>query len=116
MSNETNQDRQPPTHDQPPPEQQATERTGQPGERGTDERRPQLPDDVETDTTAHQGGQASGAGMGDKSPSSPGTKGAPKQGGQGGRPGESGSSGSTGGRGGPSTGSGSGNPSGGSKP
>jgi hypothetical protein len=48
MANETNQDPQKPTQDQPPPKQYATPRPGQSGERGTDERAPKIPNQVES--------------------------------------------------------------------
>jgi hypothetical protein len=111
MSNETNQDQQTPTKDVPPPKQYATQHEGQPSEHGTDERRPKVPDHIET---------SGGSQTGDKRLTSPavgsGTKDSPKQGGQGGqergsRSDQSSSSDSTGGRGG--SGSGSNAPSGG---
>jgi len=48
MTNETNQDPQQPTQDQPPPKQYATQRPGQSGERGTDERATKTPGRVES--------------------------------------------------------------------
>ena len=48
MANETNQDPQNPTQDQPPPKQYATPRPGQSGERGTDERQPRNLDHIES--------------------------------------------------------------------
>ena len=48
MANDTNQDQQNPTQDQPPPKQYATQRPGQSGERGTDERKPNIPRQVES--------------------------------------------------------------------
>ena len=48
MANDTNQDPQKPTQDQPPPKQYATPRPGQSGERGTDQRAPKIPNQVES--------------------------------------------------------------------
>lgn len=48
MTNESNQDPQQPTQDQPPPKQYATPQPGQPGERGTDERPSKTPGRVES--------------------------------------------------------------------
>ncbi len=48
MTHDRNQDPQEPTQDQPPPKQYATPRPGRPGERGTDERAPKIPDQMET--------------------------------------------------------------------
>ena len=48
MTNETNQDPQQPTKDQPPPKQYATPQPGQPGKRGTDERASKTPGRVES--------------------------------------------------------------------
>jgi hypothetical protein len=48
MANETNQDPQNPTQDQPPPKQYATPRPGQSGERGTDERKPKNLDHIQS--------------------------------------------------------------------
>ena len=48
MANETNQDPQQPTQDQPPPKQYATPRAPKSGEHGTDERQPIIPDQVES--------------------------------------------------------------------
>jgi len=48
MANETNQDPQQPTQDQPPPKQYATPQPGRPGERGTDERTSKTPGRVES--------------------------------------------------------------------
>jgi hypothetical protein len=48
MTNESNQDPQQPTQDQPPPKQYATPQPGPPGERGTDERPSKTPGRVES--------------------------------------------------------------------
>ena len=48
MANETNQDPQKPTQDQPPAKQYATPRPGQTGGRGTDEQTPKNLDHVES--------------------------------------------------------------------
>jgi hypothetical protein len=48
MTNERNQDPQDPTRDQPPPKQYATPRPGQSGDRGTDQKTPRIPDQVES--------------------------------------------------------------------
>lgn len=119
MSNETNQDRQPPTQDQPPRKQYATGPTGQPGEHRTDERRPKVPDHVETEGSDDQRGKTSSGGASDRLPTNQGTNdNKSKQRGQSGqeggsRSGQGGSSGSS--RGSP-TGSGSGRRPGGGKP
>ena len=125
MSNETNQDRQLPTEDQPPPKQYATGHTGQPGEHTTDEHRPKVPDHVETEASTNQRGKTpSGGAFGDKRPTNQGTTkdnkpeqdGQGRQEGGGSRSGQSAGSGSSGGRGSSSTGSGSGKRPGGGKP
>jgi hypothetical protein len=120
MSNETNQDRQPPTEDQPPQKQYATGPTGQPGEHRTDERRPKVPDHVETEGSDDEGGRTSGGGAAsDRLPTNQGTNdhNSPQRG-QSGQEGGSRSeqSGSSGSSGGSPTGSGSGNRPGGGKP
>jgi hypothetical protein len=124
MSNEANQDRQPPTEDQPPQKQYTSGHTGQPGEHGTDERRPKVPDHVETGASTDQRGKmSSGGASGDRRPTNQRTKennprqhGQSGQEGDGSRSGQSAGSGSTGGRGSSSTGSGAGKPPGGGKP
>lgn len=48
MTNETNQDPQDPTQDQPPPKQYAAPRPGQSADRGKDQNTPRIPDRMES--------------------------------------------------------------------
>jgi hypothetical protein len=129
MSNETNQDPQKPTSDQPPPKQYATDRPQQSGEHGTDERGSSLPGRVEDSNRSDAGRRKSSdddmtgadrSSSGDKRPNTPGqgggsgTKQAPGQGGREGSSGSSrggGSGGNESGRGGSSSSPGSNAPS-----
>ena len=62
MPDQSNQDPQKPTQDQPPPKQYATPRPGQSGERGTDERAPKIPDHIESSEGDDENQSAAGQG------------------------------------------------------